>query len=198
MNKLFRSELELRNNALRLSERIYSDSFYPNVIYVSLRGGAFLGNIISEFFKLVSKQRQQPVFYAAVVAHSYSGFSNTKSIRIDGWTYKPEYLRSGDKILLVDEIYDSGNTMTYFAEVLQKRGIRKEDIRIAVHDYKVRQYKEEDLLVEPDYYCFKHEIPHPDEDIWIHYLTHELIGLTKDELVAHYPEDIKDMLSKYI
>ncbi len=188
--------MEMRNNALRLSERIVSDGFYPNVIYVSLRGGAYLGNIISEFFKLVSP-KQQPVFYAAVVAHSYSGFSNTKSVRVDGWTYKPAYLRTGDKVLLVDEIYDSGNTMTYFAEILQNRGVRKEDLRIAVYDYKVRQYKEHNV-VQPDYYCFKHEISCAEEDIWIHYLTHELIGLNSAEIAEHYPSDVEKILLKYI
>jgi hypoxanthine phosphoribosyltransferase len=40
----------VRNNALRMARRIYQDGFVPDVIYVSLRGGACLGNVISEYF----------------------------------------------------------------------------------------------------------------------------------------------------
>ncbi|MDR2795100.1 MAG: phosphoribosyltransferase, partial [Spirochaetaceae bacterium] len=41
----------VRNNAIKLAARIYGDGFVPDVIYVSLRGGAYLGNVISEYFK---------------------------------------------------------------------------------------------------------------------------------------------------
>ncbi len=197
-NKIFRSEVDIRNNALRLSEQIHESGFFPNVIYVSLRGGAYLGNIISEYFKLVAPDRQ-PVLYAAVVAHSYSGFSNTKNVRVDGWTYEPTHLRTGDKVLLVDEIYDSGNTVSLFYDVFQDKGIQKKDMRIAVYDYKVKQYdKDAKYKVKPDYYCHKHVIPSESEEIWIHYLTHELIGLTREELSEHYPEDVQAFLSKHL
>lgn len=43
----------IRNNALKLAHRIHTDGFIPDVIYVSLRGGAYLGNIISEYFKII-------------------------------------------------------------------------------------------------------------------------------------------------
>jgi len=57
-------------------------------------------------------KRQGPfvgVYYAAVVARSYAGNVGLQDrVRVDGWTYDPEYLlRSGDKVLLVDDIFDT-------------------------------------------------------------------------------------------
>ena len=67
MAKEFLDLKVVRNNALKLAERIRNDGFIPDVIYVSLRGGAYLGNVISEYFKVV-RNGERPVFYAAVVA----------------------------------------------------------------------------------------------------------------------------------
>ncbi len=76
-------------------------------------GGAYLGNIISEFFKFVKADK--PLLYAAVVARSYDIFNEQqKKIMIDGWTYDPKYLRAGDKVLFVDDIFDTGRTIVYW------------------------------------------------------------------------------------
>ena len=174
----------VRNNALKLAHKIYKDGFIPDVIYCSLRGGAAMSNVISEYFKIALKGKK-PALYAAVVAHSYTNVRETSSFRIDGWTYNPEYLRPGDKILLVDDIYDSGRTLNYLVEVLLDKGIRREDIKVAVHDYKNFTCREV-LPVKPDYWCRKFDIDSPDDDIWIHYMSHELIGLTPDELEEYY------------
>lgn len=186
--KEFISYRKIRDNAIKLAHRIHLDNFIPDVIYVSLRGGAYLGNVISEYFKVV-KTDGRPVFYAAVVARSYSGIRQQQKIRIDGWTYDPEHLRTGDKVLIVDDIYDSGRTINYLAEVIESKGVPKEDIRIAVHDYKIRHFEDVQMPIAPDYYCRKIEMKHPDEDNWVHYLSHELVGLADDEIDLHYSED---------
>ncbi len=175
----------VRNNAIRLAHKIHSDGFIPDVIYVSLRGGAYIGNLMSEYFKIVRKE-ERPVLYAAVVARSYRDTFNQEEIRIDGWTYDPQHLRQGDKVLLADDIYDSGKTINYLADVIIKRGIPREDLKIAVHDYKVFEYRDDELPVKPDYYCRKHVIRSPEENIWIHYMSHELVGLTPEELEKYY------------
>ena len=127
----------IRNNAIKMAYRIYSEGFVPDFIYVSLRGGAYLGNVMSEYFKIVRQESARPVFYAAVVARSYAGINQREQIRIDGWTYSPEYLRNGDKVLLVDDIYDSGRTVNHLAEVILAKGLPRKDVKIAVHDYKI-------------------------------------------------------------
>ena len=184
---------QVRNNSLKLAYRIHKDGFIPDVIYVLLRGGAYIGNVISEYFKIV-RNDERPVFYAAVVARSYTDIHKRSRVMIDGWTYKPEYLRNGDKILLVDDIYDSGRTMNYLAEVIMDHGIPREDLKIAVHDYKVFPNNEEQMPFSPDYYCRKHEVRSPEEDVWIHYKSHELVGLSKEEFENYYSYTDKEFI----
>jgi hypoxanthine phosphoribosyltransferase len=175
-NKQFIPYDEIRNNAIELANRIYREGFIPDVIYVSLRGGAYMGNVLSEFFKFV-RRGQRPVFYAAVVARSYTDIHQHDRVSVDGWTYSPEHLRSGDRILLVDDIFDTGRTVNHLVEIILQKGIPRNDVRVAVHDYKIRHYVDERLPIQPDYYCRRHEIASPAEDQWIHYLSHELVGL---------------------
>lgn len=177
----------VRNNALALANTIYRDGFVPDVIYVSLRGGAYMGNVISEYFKFV-RRGQRPVFYAAVVARSYADVREQERVMVDGWTYSPEYLRAGDRVLLVDDIFDTGRTVNHLVDLIMQKGLPRSDVRVAVHDYKIRAYVDEHLPIQPDYYCRKHSIPRPEEDRWIHYLSHELVGLSEAEIEAHYAD----------
>ncbi len=175
----------VRDNALKLADRIYKDGFIPDVIYVSLRGGAYLGNVISEYFKIVHKG-SRPVYYAAVVARSYVDVAQAERVIVDGWTYSPEYLRVGDKVLLVDDIFDTGGTINHLAQIIMDKGIPRHDLKIAVHDYKYFHDKQEQLPFQPDYWCRKHEESINDENSWIHYMSHELVGLSKEELEEYY------------
>ena len=55
----------------RWRTKFIKDGFIPDVIYVSLRGGAYLANVISEYFKIVRKdahpgslcRRRRPFLY---------------------------------------------------------------------------------------------------------------------------------------
>ncbi len=188
MRKDFLSYQTVRNNAIKLADRIFRQGFMPDVIYVSLRGGAYMGNVISEYFKLVRKDRR-PTYYAAVVARSYRDVGEQDKVRVDGWTYDPEYLRSGDKVLLVDDIFDTGRTVNHLVEIIMDKGIPRQDVRVAVHDYKLRRYLSRQLPVQPDYYCRFHELATPEQDFWIHYLSHELVGLSEEEKKEHYFEE---------
>jgi len=185
MAKEFLTFNQVRNNSLKLAYRIHQSGFVPDVIYVSLRGGAYLGNIISEYFKTVRKN-SRPVFYAAVVARSYTDVHTHQKVMVDGWTYNPDYLRHGDKVLLVDDIFDSGNTVNFLVELIMEKGIPREDIKVAVHDYKTRSFEKVRHAIQPDFYCRKHVVDSPDQDTWIHYMSHELIGLTEEEIERFY------------
>jgi len=185
MNKEFMQFDAVRDNSIKLANRIYKDGFIPDVIYVSLRGGAYLGNIISEYFKIVHKG-QRPVYYAAVVARSYTDVAMADQVKVDGWTYSPEHLRVGDRVLLIDDIFDSGKTINHLAKIILDKGIPRKDLKIAVHDYKYFTDKEEQLPYQPDYWCRKHDVSIHDDVYWIHYMSHELMGLTEKELEENY------------
>ncbi len=193
----------VRNDALKIAAKIYEDGFIPDVLYCSLRGGAYMANVISEYFKILSKEKGfHPVLYAGVVARSYSDIAQHTQVYIDGWTYPPENLRPGDKILLVDDIFDSGRTINFLTETLMNsRGIPRSDIKVVVHDYKYFTYYKEQLPIQPDYYCRKFEINSPEENRWIHYMSHELVGLSKEELEKYYYKDeseLRNILGPYL
>lgn len=189
---------QVRNDAIKLGHKILQDGFIPDIIYSSLRGGAYMSNVISEYFKLALREKK-PVLYAAVVARSYTDVQQHDAIRIDGWTYSPEYLRPGDKILLVDDIYDSGRTLNYLVEVLLQKGIPRSDIKVVVHDFKNFTFRKT-LPIKPDYWCRKFDITKPEEDRWIHYMSHELVGLKKEELEEYYYKqdgELRDILGPF-
>ncbi len=191
MKKEFISPEMQRDAALKLVNTMHKqDGFVPDIIYVSLRGGVYMGNVFSEYYKLIRKQNsERPVFYAAVVARSYENMRLESEVRIDGWTYSPEHLRTGDKVLIVDDIFDTGKTVNALVSVILSKGIPREDIKVAVYDYKIPRYKsEEPLPIQPDYYCRKHELESPTEEAWIHYMNHEFIGLTKEEIDQQYSD----------
>jgi len=188
MRKEFLPYDTVRNNALKMARRIYNDGFIPNVIYVSLRGGAYMGNVISEYFKIVQR-RASPVYYAAVVARSYTGVRESDEVKVEGWTYSPESLRTGDKVLLVDDIFDTGKTINHLANIIMEKGISRKNLKVVVHDYKYFYDKAEQYAVQPDYWCRKHELSVKEEDLWIHYMSHELIGLCQEELEKYYYAD---------
>ena len=187
MRKEFLAYDKVRNNALKLAFRIHHDGFTPDLVYVPLRGGVYVGNIISEYFKIIQRvSKNRPVYYAAVVARSYTGVSESHNVKVEGWTYSPEHLRTGDKVLLVDDIFDTGRTINHLAGIILEKGIPRKDLKIAVHDYKYFSDRVEHLPVQPDYWCRKHELSTNDEELWIHYSSHELIGLSPEELEKYY------------
>ena len=161
----------IRDAGIKLAHKMYKeDGFIPDVIYDSLRGGAYLANVISEYYKLqCSKINREPVFYAAVVARSYGKLvEHTNKVDIDGWTWSPNNLKKGQKVLIVD------------------------DIKVAVYDYKICTYQWIDgkpaLPIQPDYWCRKHVLNSKDDYLWIHYTCHEFIGLTHDEIEEVYTD----------
>jgi hypoxanthine phosphoribosyltransferase len=121
-----------------------------------------------------------------VVARSYTDVRQPGRIKVEGWTYAPDHLRNGDKVLLVDDIFDSGETVNHLAGIILDKGIPRDDLKVAVHDYKFFYDKPDQLPIQPDYWCRKHDLSIHDEDTWIHYLSHELVGLSKDDLEKYY------------
>ena len=185
----------IRDAGIKLAHKMYKeDGFIPDVIYDSLRGGAYLANVISEYYKLqCSKINRDPVFYAAVVARSYGKLvEHTNKVDIDGWTWSPKNLKKGQKVLIVDDIFDTGLTVNSLVSTIMEAGIPREDIKVAVYDYKICKYQWVDgkpaLPVQPDYWCRKHILNHKDDYLWIHYTCHEFIGLTHDEIEEVYTD----------
>ena len=194
MKKEFIDFKDIRCNSLKLADKIYNDGFIPDIIYSCLRGGTYLANIVSEYFKVVEKEKR--ILYAAIVAHSYKDSGEQEEIQIDGWTYEPSLLRKSDKILLIDDIYDSGNTINVLVNILKAYGLKSVNIKVAVYNYKYYKYKEQ-KEIKPNYYCKKQIINNEEDNTWMHYLTHEILGMSLEDIEKYYEdEEVKAILKK--
>lgn len=189
MIKQFVDFYDVRDDSLIMADKILKDGFYPDIIYILLRGGAIVGNVISEYFK-INRAGRKSVFYGAVAAKSYHGVGERSDVvKIEGWTYSPDKLKPDDKVLLIDDIFDSGNTINRVGEFILSSGISRDHLKVAVHDYKVKSYCpiQASHTIQPDYWAQKHLIERESDDIWLHYLSHELEGLTDDEKAKWLP-----------
>ncbi|MDX9809183.1 MAG: phosphoribosyltransferase, partial [Sphaerochaetaceae bacterium] len=45
------------------------------------------------------------------------------------------------------------------------------------------------LPIQPDYYCRKHVLESAQDETWIHYMNHEFIGLTSEEIDTCYGDE---------
>ena len=134
----------------------------------------------------IVKEDEKKILYSTVVAHSYSGVHDNADVILDGWTLQPSKLPADSSVLLVDDIFDSGATVNYLVDELIKQGLKRENIKIAVHDYKYFHDKKEQYEHHPDYWCRKHDIYTEKDNLWIHYMSHELVGLSTEELEENY------------
>ena len=175
--------LTVRNNGIRMAYQMWKNGFIPSMIYVPLRGGAGLGNIISEVFKLLVPE--SPSLYCALIAHNYQGFEAGLEINVEGWTAPPQNIRPVDRVLLVDDIYDTGQSANYLSNLILRYCKHPENFCLAVHDYKEFTYRPP-LPKIPDYFAVHHKIEKDDDDFWIHYGSHELYGLTPQEREDYY------------
>ena len=182
MQKIFIDPLTIRNNGIRMAYQMWQEAFIPSMIYVPLRGGTVLGNIISEVFKLLVPEA--PAMYCAVAVHSYRGFrAKEQGIHIDGWTTAPQAIRPVDRVLLVDDIFDTGKSANALWDII--RNSHSQNFRLAVHDYKEFVCRAP-LPKVPDYFAVHHKIEKEEDDFWIHYCSHELYGLSAQEREEHY------------
>ncbi len=54
MQKEFISCDTIRDTTLKLAHKMYmEDHFVPDIIYASLRGGAYMANVFSEYYKMI-------------------------------------------------------------------------------------------------------------------------------------------------
>ncbi len=175
--KIYLSSEDLHNAAIRLATRILKSGFRPKVIIALWRGGTPIGIAVQEFLDHYGNTRSDHI---AIRTSSYSGIDNqSRQVRIHGLSYLVKNINRDDPLLIVDDVYDTGQTIEALIEELHLR-CRKNtplDIRIAVPWYKPARNKTDR---EPDYYC------HTTEK-WLKF-PFSLEGLTVDEIRQNRPE----------
>ena len=175
MDKTVISAQELLEDSLRLGLDILDSGFRPTLIIAIWRGGTPVGMAVQEILDYCGVESD----HIAIRTSSYVGVDQRGAVAVHGLNYIIKKIRHDDRLLIVDDVFDTGNTIAAVIEELSKRARDNtpDDIRIAVPWYKPSR-NETDLV--PDYYV--HETPE-----WLVF-PHELDALSPEELRAARPE----------
>ena len=180
MNERFIAADDLLEDSFRLAASIYEAGFKPDFLVGLWRGGSAVGIAVQEgldYFGVKTDHIAIRTSYTG--ARSYSQMVDKGgSIRVHGLQYLLENLCSQHSMLIVDDVYSTGSSVTAVLEQLARKTRRNlpHDIRVATVWYR----PSEKTLRVPEYYV------HETSD-WL-VLPYELSGFSIDELTENRPE----------
>ena len=174
MHKKILSAHDLLLDSFRLGLDILESGYRPTIIIAIWRGGTPVGMAVQEILAYAGIEAD----HIAIRTSSYEGVDRRGTVAVHGLNYIIKKVCHDDRMLIVDDVFDTGNTIASVIGELQARARDNtpEDIRIAVPWYKPG-HNETDL--EPDYFL------HETEE-WLVF-PHELDALTPEELRAARP-----------
>ena len=175
MKKTVLTAHELLADSFRLGIKILESGFEPTLIIAIWRGGTPVGMAVQEILAYCGVDAD----HIAIRTSSYTGVDQRSAVAVHGLDYIIKKVRHDDRVLIVDDVFDTGNTFAAVLRELQQRarGNTPEDMRIASPWYKPSR-NETDLV--PDYYL--HETAE-----WLVF-PHELDALSREEMQARRPE----------
>ena len=167
---------ELLLDSFKLGVQIHNSGFKPDFIVGVWRGGTPVGIAIQEILAYLGNDSD----HIAIRTSSYYGINEqSKEVRVHGIDYLISNMNAEDKLLIVDDVFDSGRSIKAILDTLKEKSRKNlpHDIRMAMPWYK----PERNIIeVVPDY--FIHET-----DEWLVF-PHELHGLTIEEISENKPE----------
>jgi hypoxanthine phosphoribosyltransferase len=174
--KLYLSAQGLLEDAFRLGAMVLRSGFRPTVMVAIWRGGAPIGIAVQELLDAFGIETD----HIAIRTSSYRGIDGRSgSVLVHGMNYLIKTLRHEDRLLIVDDVFDTGHTIRAVITHLREKARLNapEDIRVAVPYYKPTRNQTDRV---PDY--FIHET-----EQWIKF-PHSVEGLGAEEIRAHRPE----------
>lgn len=174
------------DSSLLLAQQIFESGFKPDFIVAIWRGGTPVGIAIQEFYEYLNISTD----HIAIRTSYYSGLNKVRdSVRVHGLEYLTKNINAEDSLLIVDDVFDSGNSVKAALEKIKERSRRNtpHDIRIATPYYKPNKNQTD---IKPDY--FVHET-----DDWLVF-PHELKGLTREEIRQHKPGVVSAWIDKHL
>ena len=174
---------ELLLDSFRLGVMIHNSGFKPDFIVGVWRGGTPVGIAIQEIMAYLGNESD----HIAIRTSSYIGIDNqSKEVRVHGIDYLISHMNSEDKLLVVDDVFDSGRSIKAILDTLNEKARKNipHDVRMAMPWYK----PERNIIgIEPDY--FIHET-----DDWLVF-PHEMDGLTEQEIFTN-KKNMREILSQ--
>ena len=180
MNERFIPANDLLRDSFQLAANIYEAGFKPDFLVGLWRGGSAVGIAVQEgldYFGVKTDHIAIRTSYAG--ARSYSQMVDKgEAIRVHGLQYLLENLCSHHSMLIIDDVYSTGSSVTAVIEQLTRKTRRNlpQDIRVGTVWYR----PSEKTLRVPEYYV------HETSD-WL-VLPYELSGFSIGELTANRPE----------
>ena len=181
-DKLFISADALLADSFELGARVLRSGFRPTFLAALWRGGTPVGIAVQELLE----RHGVPCDHIAVRTSSYTGIDRQeKVVRVHALDYLVSHIGPQDRLLIVDDVFDSGRSLEAVIGALRERcGSRyPAEVRIATAWYKPARNRSR---LRPDF--FVHET-----DRWLVF-PHELQGLTDEEIRAHKPAAAADAL----
>ena len=178
MDKTVLSAQDLLEDSIELGIKIVESGFNPTMIIAIWRGGTPVGMAVQEVLSYCGVASD----HIAIRTSSYVDVDKRGTVAVHGLNYIIKKICHDDRVLIVDDVFDTGNTIAAVIEELSRRarGNTPEDIRIAVPWFKPSR-NETDLT--PDYFL-------RETGEWLVF-PHELDALTPEELREHRPEIAK-------
>ena len=184
MDKVYITAQELLEDSFRLAHKIFEDGFIPQFIVGIWRGGTPVGIAVQEYFEY----RKLATDHISVRTSSYCGIGlQAKEIRVHGLHYLIENANAEDRLLIVDDVFDSGRSVDALIKAIRKQSRKNApaDMRVACPWYKPSKNS---VDFEPDY--FLHESAE-----WLVF-PHELDGLELSE-IGEGKKDLANILDLF-
>lgn len=175
-SKTYLNAQGLLDDSFKLAAQVYDSGFEPTFIIAVWRGGAPIGIAVQEYLAFHGVETDN----IAIRTSSYQGIDDqAKEVKVHGLNYLVKNIQHQDKLLIVDDVFDSGRSVQAIINKLTDlcRLNTPEDIRVAVPYYKP-QRNQTNLV--PDYYLYETEA-------WLKY-PHSLEGLSTQEIAENRPE----------
>jgi uncharacterized protein len=175
MKKRVLTARELLEDSFRLGVEILESGFKPTLIVAIWRGGTPVGMAVQEILSYCGVEAD----HIAIRTSSYVGVDQRGAVAVHGLDYIIKKIRHDDRLLIVDDVFDTGNTIVAVIEEIRKRarGNTPEEIRIAVPWFKPTRNETD---IKPHYYL-------RETAEWLVF-PHELDALTEEEMQASRPQ----------
>jgi hypoxanthine phosphoribosyltransferase len=175
MEKTFISAESLLRDSLELGRMVVRSGYRPTFLVGMWRGGAPIGIAVQE----VLDYHEIPTDHIAIRTSAYYGMDKQeKTVRVHAIDYLVSRLDAEDRLLLVDDVFDSGRSLEAVIGELRRRCRRNlpENIRTATVYYKPTRNRSS---LVPDY-CVR------EVEEWLVF-PHELQGLSAEEILKNKP-----------